>query len=103
MANGSIKWNRAALAQVVGSGSEPLIHKATEIATARANAMSAGYRTGIWHDHKTGEVKGETQPVYEGTVEKRRVYPVGQVHTANYAAAKENMEHNTLLKAVPRV
>lgn len=102
-ASGSIRWDKKALARAAGEGAEPLIARAVSNATNTANAMSSGFRTGIWHDHATGETKGNTAPVYEGDTQKRGTYPVGMVWTGNYSAAKENMEHNTLLKAVPHV
>jgi methyl coenzyme M reductase alpha subunit len=67
-----------------------------------ANSMSAGFRTGIFHDPKTGEKRGDTQPNYAGNVIKGKHGYVGIVYTANYAAQKDNHLHNTLLKAVRR-
>ena len=66
---------------------------------AFANALAAGYRTGIYHDFKTGEKKGDTPARYDGNVKKMGDGYLGIVYTANYAAQKENHEHNTLLKA----
>lgn len=76
----------------------PLSEATSEI-TAKANAMGAGFRTGVWHDPKTGEKKGDTEPEYTGDVIYGRRGYVGIVHPANYAAMKDNYEHNTLLKA----
>lgn len=66
---------------------------------AKANALSAGYRTPKWHDHETGETKGDTPARYDGNSKLGRKGYVGIVFTANYAAQKENHLHNTLLKA----
>lgn len=64
-----------------------------------ANASSAWFRTGIFHDHVTGETRGDTQPVYSGNVKRKGRSMVGLVFTGNYAAQKDNYENNTLLKA----
>ena len=63
--------------------------------------MSAGYRTGYYHrEHKSPAVGG-TQPSYwSNTGRPRGVVPVGIAFTANYAAKKDNLEHNTLLKSL---
>lgn len=66
----------------------------------RANAMSSAYRTGIWHDPKTRERRGDTQPDYKGDVQKKGRTQVGLVYTGNYAAKKDNQENNTLLKSL---
>lgn len=71
----------------------------TDQIMGNANSMGAGFRTGLYHrDHKSPAVGG-TQPVYSGDVELRNKGYVGIVYTANYAAQKDNYEHNTLLKA----
>lgn len=76
----------------------------TEMASdmaSRANAMGAGFRTGYWHDPKTHERKGGTQPQYAS--ERARETSSGCVaivHPENYAAMKDNHLHNTLLKAM---
>ena len=103
MADARIRWDKPALYSVIGEGSAPLIRQATYQAANTANELSAGFRTGIWHDHKTKEKKGDTQPRYAADVEKSNFYYIGQVWTDNYAAARDNMENNTLLKAVPNV
>lgn len=68
--------------------------------TANANSIGSGFRTGIWHDHSTGEKKGNTQPRYGGDVKKFRGELVGIIHPENYAAMKDNHKHNTLLKSI---
>lgn len=81
---------------------DALIESMLRVYTARcvnaANAMSSGFRTGIYHpDHKSPGV-GNTQPVYVGDVTEGRKGIVGIVHPANYAAMLDNHENNTLLK-----
>ena len=81
----------------------------------RANAMAAGYRSGVWHEtgstKKPGNgqwrdrgkqypTKGDTQARYSSNVKKMGRSQVGIVFTANYAAAQENRKHNTLLKSI---
>lgn len=66
-----------------------------------ANALSAGFRTGLYHrDHKSPAV-GNTQPEYgyEKAVKSSRHGFIAFVHPANYSAMKDNHLHNTLLKA----
>lgn len=98
---GSIQWNEAALGRLIGKAPEVQceVDAATRRIWSAANAMSSGYRTGLYHrDHKSPAV-GNTQPAYDGDVEVRRNAVVGIVHTGNYAAMKDNFENNTLLKA----
>lgn len=72
--------------------------KTNEIAS-RANSLSSGFRTEKWHDHKTGEVKGETPAEYVGDTNLGSYTYRGIIHPANYSAMKDNHLHNTLLKA----
>ena len=91
-----------ALGRLVGNSdrTRAIIAKRVDEVTARANAMSAGFRTGFYHrDHQSPAVGG-TQPAYKGDVEKRGKNPVGIVVTGNYAAMKDNHLHNTLLKSL---
>ena len=61
----------------------------------KANSMAAGFRTKRWMG------KGGTQAVYGSKeAEARGRTSVALVYTANYAAQKENMQHNTLLKSI---
>ena len=64
-----------------------------------ANAMSAGFRTGIYH-REDGTTVGNTQPRYAGDTQKSRGCYIGLVHPDNYAAMKDNHERNTMLKAL---
>ncbi|MBQ9147803.1 MAG: hypothetical protein IJX68_08835 [Rikenellaceae bacterium] len=80
-------------------GTRALVESKTNKIASTANALGGGYRTPKWHDHDTGETKGNTQPAYDGNVQKRNGKFIGIVYTANYSAQKDNMEHNTLLKA----
>lgn len=78
-----------------------LVRDAADARRDTANALSSGFRTGYYHrDHKSPAVGG-TQPAYMAkTGRPRGIVPVGIVYTANYAAQKDNMLHNTLLKAL---
>ena len=76
-----------------------LTKHAKEIAD-RANAMSSGFRTGLYYrNHETPPV-GNTQPQYGykpaiNTADRS----VALVIEKNYAAMKDDHLHNTLLKA----
>ena len=66
-----------------------------------ANSMAAGYKSGLFYDPKTKSYIGETQAVYAS--KSARAYAddtVALVYTRNYAAKKENLEHNTLAKVI---
>lgn len=77
---------------------ESMLRARTAQCVNAANAMSSGFRTGIYHrDHRSPGV-GNTQPVYAGDVREGRKGIVGIVHPANYAAMLDNHENNTLLK-----
>lgn len=69
-------------------------------AKGSANSMSSGFRTERTVNFETGEHVGGTQPVYDGNVKKKGRTMVGLVYTANYAAQKDNMLNNTLLKSL---
>ena len=75
--------------------------KASAIADM-ANQLGAGYRTPKWHDHETGETKGDTQPEYgyEKAASSTTYGSIAFVHPLNYAAMKDNYLHNTMLKAM---
>ena len=102
-ANGAIQWYKDAMYQAVDDVAYPIVRRAAELAEDRANDMSADFRTSKWHDHTTGETKGNTQPKYGSKTKFAAHYHHGIVYTENYAAMKDNKEHNTLLKAVPHV
>lgn len=94
--------DRAKLKQLaLGSdGTAAIVASVTSKVAANANSMGAAYRTGYYHrDHKSPAVGG-TQPSYAGDVRKYGYKPVGIVHPKNYAAMKDNMLHNTLLKSL---
>lgn len=103
MADGRINWNYHALGRAIASGSRGVIESVTSLAESNANALGSGFRTGRYYDRQAGQRKGDTAPVYASNVEVHGIVPVGMVYTGNYAAAKDNMENNTLLKAVPHV
>lgn len=93
--------DEAALKRAVsnGDGVQGILKQKVDSITANANALSAGMRTGIFHDHATGETRGDTEPDFEGNVERRGDGYIGIVYTANYAAQKANLDNNILLKA----
>lgn len=102
MASFTVTINEGKLRKAVqdADGLPPLLDEAVSKIAANANAMSAGFRTGIFHDHATGETRGDTQPRYAANVEKHGSSQVGLVYTANYSAMKDNHLHNTLLKSI---
>lgn len=77
-----------------------LTKQAQEIA-GRANSLGSGYRTARFYDRNAKELRGDKQPVYASvkTIETRKS-SVALVHNANYAAYKDTLLHNTLLKAI---
>ena len=81
---------------------DKLVESMLRVFTARcvnaANAMSSGFRTGIFHPGGRGPGVGNTQPAYAGDVTEGRKGIVGIVRPANYAAMLDNHENNTLLK-----
>lgn len=98
----TIKWNRQALGRAIGTAPETLqaVTSATERLAANAQAMGGGFRTAKWRDPSTGEVKGDTPAEYRGSVRSFNNAHVGIVYTANYAAQKDNLLNNTLLKVI---
>lgn len=67
----------------------------------KANSMASGFKTQKWTDPKTKERKGDTRASYRAKEAKEfGRTSVALVYTANYAAQKENMKHNTLLKSI---
>ena len=82
-----------------GEGTFALVSRVTDKVGANANALSAGYRTGLYYvNHKSPPV-GNTQPRYGSDTRRAKDGPVGIVYTGNYAAMKDNHLHNTLLKS----
>lgn len=76
------------------------VDAATRRVLEQANALGSSFRTGLYHrDHRSPAV-GDTQAAYAGGVETHHGMPVGIVHTANYAAMRDNAENNTLLKSI---
>lgn len=80
-------------------GTQPLLSKESAKIAAKANALAAGFRTGTYHDHATGETRGNTPAHYDSNARMGSKGYVGLVYPANYSAQKENHLHNTLLKA----
>lgn len=78
-----------------------LIRQETDKRASRANSLSSGYKTGKYHkDHKSPAVGGTSPRYVAHTDRPKGPVPVGIVYTGNYAAQKENMLHNTLLKCI---
>lgn len=97
-----ITWDKRALGHVIGTAPETrdAITQATRRIEAGASSMSAGYTSSEYRDRKTGEKRGPTPAKYSSDVKQHSHAWVGIVYTANYAAQKDNMENNTLMKAV---
>lgn len=117
MADFEVSIDNAKLIKVVNDapGTVSALQKICSGISGRANAMAAGYRSGVWHEtgskkkpgngtwHDSGKqypTKGNTPARYDFNVKKKGRSQVGLVYTANYAAAQENMKHNTLLKSI---
>lgn len=67
---------------------------------SKATASSAGFRTEKTTNWATGEKLGGKSPLYLAKDAKMRGdKAVAIVYTGNYAAAKDNTMHNTLLKS----
>ena len=94
-----VKWNQKQLYYAVreAEGLEAPLREAVNLITSRANAMSSSYRTKTFY--RNGEKVGNTQPRYEGDVGPDKRFVVGIVYPKNYAAMKDTLENNTLLKA----
>lgn len=80
-------------------GMLPVLSKRSATIAGKANALAAGFRTGTYHDHATGETRGNTPAHYDSNARMGSKGYVGLVYPANYSAQKENHLHNTLLKA----
>lgn len=94
-----LTWNESELKKAIAQAAEPAVKEHTERICQSAQAMSSGFRTGLYHrDHKSPAV-GNTAPKYEANIENHGGVPVGIVYTGNYSAMKDNHENNTLLKA----
>ena len=67
---------------------------------SKASANGAGYRTEKTVNYATGEHVGGKPPLY---LAKDAIFTgrksIALVYTGNYAAAKDNTLHNTLLKS----
>ena len=117
MAELEVVINDEALRTVINDaeGTTEAVRALCESIAGKANSMAAGYRSGVWHEygakHPPGNgkwvdrggnfpTKGNTQARYAQNVQKRSGRVVGIVYTANHAAQKENMQHNTLLKSL---
>ena len=78
-----------------------VIRSETDRRATRANALSAGFKTKKYHVEHRSPAVGGTSPRYTAhTGRPNGQVPIGIVYTGNYAAQKENMLHNTLLKCI---
>lgn len=102
MGNVEVRIDRDALWRCISRAPETVaeVDRATREIHGRANSLGGSFRTGLYHrDHKSPAV-GDTPAAYGGSVETHHGMPVGVVHTANYAAMRDNAENNTLLKSI---
>ena len=96
-------------------GTMDAIAEVCEGIAGRANSMAAGYKSGVWHEYGAEHPPGNgvwvdrgvetvdtggTPALYETNTQRMGGTIVGIIYTANYAAQQENMQHNTLLKAI---
>ena len=101
MADARVEWDMAALKRAAGTDPQVRdeLERTTDAIKARANSMGGAFRTGLYHrDHQSPAV-GNTPAVYDGNVTMVNGGNIGIVYTANYAAQKDNLQNNTLLKA----
>ena len=90
-------WNLA----IRSDGLYQMIRSEADKRAAQATAMAGGFKTGKYHrDHKSPAVGGTHAKYSSKTGRPLGKVPVGMVHTGNYAAMKENMQHNTLAKVL---
>ena len=68
----------------------------------QANALGSSFKTAKYHPDHTSPGVGGTTPKYgyEKAKDANRYGLVATVHPKNYAAMKDNMVNNTLLKAM---
>lgn len=102
MARLDVRWDMAAIGHVIGRSEESVaaVTEATERIFASASAMGAGFRTGLYHRGHRSPAVGDTPAEYGMDV---RTFPdsvVGLVYNANYAAKRDALENNTLLKSI---
>ena len=99
-----IHWSKAKLNKEIGRSEE--VSKGIAFHTQRlgmsANAACAGFRSERVLDYKTKEWVGGTPAEYDFNVECNGTdkWPIGLVWPANYAAWKDLLENNTLLKVI---
>ena len=101
MADARVVWDMAALKRAAGTDPQVRddLERTTDAIKGRANSLGSSFRTGLYHrDHQSPAVGG-TQAAYDGDVRMVNGGNVGIVYTANYAAQKDNLQNNTLLKA----
>ena len=104
MASLEIHWNKAKLNKEIGKSEEVYegIAEATNRFGSAANAMCSGFRSERVLDYKKKEWVGGTQAHYDYNIERNGSdkWPIGLVWPANYAAWKDLLKNDTLLKVV---
>ena len=72
-----------------------LIRRNADRICSNANSMGSTFKTERYKG------SGGTSPKYVADTQRPKgIVPVGMVYTGNYAAMKDNMKHNTLLKSL---
>lgn len=120
MADMRVEWYPDAEERMLAACKDEVTHLTANIC-AKANGMAIE-SSGVWHIYKPSfvsapgagqwrnlswfvpeggmQTRGPTTAVYGyKPAEMRKGKPIGIVYTANYAAQKDNMKNNTLLKA----
>lgn len=101
-----IHWSKAKLNKEIGRSAE--VTKGITDHTNRfgmaANSMCAGFRSERVFDYKEKKRVGGTPAHYDFNIERNGTdrWPIGLVYPANYAAWKDLLKNNTLLKVVSR-
>ena len=99
-----IHWDKAKLNKEIGKSEE--VNREITSHTNRlgmaANSACAGFRSERVLDYKKKEWVGGTPAHYDFNVERNGSdrWPIGLVYPANYAAWKDLLENNTLLKVI---
>lgn len=93
----------------VTKGANSIAAKASSMATEKSGIWhetgrphTPGREGGTWHGSKDNGTIGGVTPSYVAKPAKPSTngVPVAIVVTANYAAQKDNMKHNTLVRAI---
>ena len=101
MADVVIEWDKAKLKRAAGVDPQVRdeLERVTDAIKGRANSLGSSFRTGYYHRNHQSPAVGGTTAAYDGNVRMVDGGNIGIVYTANYAAQKDNLQNNTLLKA----